>query len=118
MTTHLIATLQSFFNISALLGLLHNSTLAATEYVRTESEQSQWQNKIYYEKAAASVDECAAFCRVSYISSKQCDIFSWDGSKCYLGDNSLNSQAITVPTGTSEVYIDPGMAEKIFIYDE
>ena len=77
-------------------------------FTKTESEQSEWQAKIYHKVAASSIEECAAVCRISYISNRECDVFSWDGSHCYIGEDTLNSHTITVPSGLSDVYMDQG----------
>ena len=82
-------------------------------FTKTESEQSEWQAKIYHKVATSSLEECASICRISYISSRECDVFSWDGSHCYIGEEALNSHTITVPSGLSDVYMDQGMSEKI-----
>ena len=79
-------------------------------FTKTESEQSEWQAKIYHKVAALSIEECAAVCRISYISNRECDVFSWDGSHCYIGEDALNGNTITVPSGLSDVYINQGMS--------
>ena len=89
-----------------------NSIIADMNYTKTESEQSEWQAKIYHKVATLSLEECAAICRISYISSRECDVFSWDGSDCYIGEDALNSHTITVPSGLSDVYMDQGMCGK------
>ena len=81
-------------------------------YTKTQGEQSEWQAKIYHKVATSSLEECAAICRISYISSRECDVFSWDGSDCYIGEDALNSHTITVPSGLSDVYVDQGMSGK------
>lgn len=81
----------------------------------TNSQQSLWQNKIYHQEAASSVDHCAAICRISYYSNKHCDVFSWDGSTCYIGRNDKNSHTNNVPSGVSQIYLDSGNHISIFV---
>ena len=81
-------------------------------YTKTESEQSEWQAKIYHKETTSTLEQCAAICRVSYISNRECDVFSWDGTDCYIGEDALNSHTITVPSGSSYVYVDQGMSHK------
>ena len=85
---------------------MHNSSLSTTKHAMTNSEQNLWQNKIYHQEPASSVDHCAAICRISYYSNNNCDIFSWDGATCHIGRNDKNSHTNNVPSGVSQIYLD------------
>ena len=102
-------------NVLILPGFLHNSSLSTTKHAMTNSPKNLWQNKIYHEESASSVDHCAAICRISYYSNKHCDVFSWDGSTCYIGRNDKNSHTNNVPSGVSQIYLDSGKHISIFV---
>ena len=95
-------------HIHVFLGLLVNSIIADMNYTKTQSDQSDWQAKIYHQVATSSLEQCAAICRISYIGGNECDVFSWDGADCYIGKDASNGNTVTVPSGTSDVYMDQG----------
>lgn len=105
---------NQYFHITKEMtsGFLHNSSLTSTKHAMTKSEQSLWQNKIYHQEPASSLDHCAAICRISYFSNYHCDVFSWDGTTCHIGRNDKTSHTHNVPSGVSQLYIDPGMATR------
>ena len=91
-----------------LPGFLHNSSLATTNYRLIKSTQAWWQNSIYHQESTSSLDHCASICEISYIDSYMCDIFSFDGSTCHVGNNDKISHTHNVPAGVSVLYSDPG----------
>ena len=95
--------------LKTISGFLHNSSLASTKHAMTKSEQSLWQNKIYHQEPASSLDHCAAICRISFFSNYHCDVFSWDGTTCHIGKNDKTTHTHNVASGVSQIYIDPGI---------
>lgn len=103
-----LAMIKIVPKISILPGFLHNSSLATTNYDLTRSTQAWWQNSIYHQVSASSLDHCASICEISYISNYLCDIFSFDGTTCHLGNGGKLSHTHNVPAGVSNLYADPG----------
>ena len=91
-------------------GYLHHSSMA-TPYVYAKSTETSWAPKVYHKTAAKSLSHCAVLCRMRMISDMTCNLWSWDGTDCFLGRHDYTGVAASgVPSGISVVYTDPGMA--------
>ena len=91
------------------LGFLHHSSMA-TPYVFTKSTETSWAPKVYHKTTTKSLSHCAVLCRMRIISDIMCNLWSWDGTDCFLGRHDYTGAAASgVPSGISIVYTDPGM---------
>ncbi len=90
--------------------LLHNSTLEAAHFAKVSLLQMEWSAHAHYKTAGgdvASLSHCAAYCQLSYQISTLCQMFAYIGNICYLGNRAYTASTVSVPSGTSEVYISP-----------
>ena len=95
------------FCIYVFLGFLHNSSQLAL-YQMTSAPENKWKDKIYHTESAISLEQCAAHCNLIVTGSYSCNIFSWDGNTCYIGNIEKTATSnIAVPGDISQIYIDP-----------
>jgi hypothetical protein len=75
----------------------------------TKAGQTDW-NLFHYhtEGGIASLDHCAAFCRLSYVTSIKCNVFVFSGGNCYLGNVDIVTGTVTTPGGVIDAYYDLG----------
>jgi hypothetical protein len=65
--------------------------------------------------APSTVDFCAAWCRLLRHSAsyQKCNVFVFDGTRCYVGDIIKTNAYNTGPAGISDVYYDKGERDSI-----
>ena len=101
--------LRNLLSGLSLSGYVHNSSLIAP-YNVTKSPPEKWERYIFHTVASiTSLEECAAFCEITVVSSYTCNIFSFVGDTCYLANhNKTQSPNVNGPAGVQEIYVPPG----------
>ena len=89
------------------LGFIHNSSQLA-QFELTRAPQDRWKDKVYHTESAISLEQCAAHCNLIVTGSYSCNLLSWDGNICYIGNHEKTASSnIAVPGDISQIYIHP-----------
>ena len=85
---------------------LHNSNLSSAYSITTALPTTGWGTKVYHSESTTTMEQCAALCQLNELPGFTCNMFSWDGTTCYIGNHEkITSSNINPPAG--DIYITP-----------